>query len=377
MGLADSTGALVQGAKRLADAGRTDEAITAVEEAVGIRRHLVEVHGTFMYERDVAHGLAELADLYARAGRSADAIAAGDEGVAILHTLSASHAFLKPDWLNALSRNGSMKAAVGEWQSAAADLGAAVRGFYAMAARDSYRFEPGLGVSMGRLRDLLGTVSFQPDDLELLAEASAGTSGTSITSDSPAPDPFAASVARELALLRGDRAGALAAMETFKQLAEEFPGIFTPDVERCEPESGGRTGPGPESEAARPFGCETCWGEDPVAVKDNILRTCASYSTLVSGSHFAVSLIRCRTCKQLFASIFTEYVDWNGGEDPQYSVLVPLTRPEADSLIAGQMTVHAIGPLAAGRRHLHSDWPAGATKKVYWSERAFTVDEGE
>ena len=194
--------------------------------------------------------------------------------------------------------------------------------------------------------------------------------------DAPAPatpDPCAASVAREIALLHGDRAAAAEAMGTFKQLSEEFLGIFAPDVERCE--AGHDTEAEPD--AARRVGCETCWGDDPVAVKENMLGTYDAYSTLVSRSHFGVSLIRCRTCSQLFASIFTEYIDWQDSDDAQYSVIVPISRPEADALITGHIDVYAIGNLAAGRRHLHSDWPTGAAKKVYWSESAFTVDDGD
>ena len=45
--------------------------------------------------------------------------------------------------------------------------------------------------------------------------------------------------------------------------------------------------------------------------------------------------------------------------------------------LAARITVFAIGGLAAGRRHLHSDWPSGARQRVYWSESAFTEDAGE
>lgn len=371
MGSAGHAGALVRTAKRLADTGQTDEAIAAVEEAVSIRRHLAEVHPrTFMYERDVAHGLADLADIYAQARRVADAIFAGDEGVEILRTLSTSHPFLKRDHLDALSRNGSMKSALKEWQSAASDLGAAARGFYAATKRDPSQYEPGLGVSMGRLRTLLEAVSGRPDGLQLLAEID---SLSAVAPDSLTLDPFVASVARELALLQGDQAAALGARETFKQLSKEFLGIFTPDVERCETE--------PRSQAAfqaeRRVGCETCWGDDPAAIMENRVGRYDSYSTLVSRSHFAVSVLRCRTCAQLFASIFTEYIDWNNSDDAQYSVLVPIFRAEADDLISGRIDVFAIGRLAGGRRHLHSDWPTGSKKRLYWSETAFAVDDGE
>jgi hypothetical protein len=349
-----------------ADMEQTGEAIAAIEETVSIRRQLAETHPhTFMYERDVALALAELADVYAQAHRITDATAAGDEGVEILRTLSTSHRFLFPDYLNALSRNGSMKTAVEEWGSAATDLGAAVRGFHAATERDRSQFEPGLGVAMGRLRTLLEAVSRQPDGLRLLAEISTLFSNAS---DSRTPDPGTASVTRELALLQGDQAAAIAALESFKQLSSEFPGIFTPDVERCETRR--------PSSSERRVGCETCWGDDPAAVTER-RGTHDFYATLVSSSHFMVSIRRCRTCAQLFASIFTEYIDWDNSEDAQYTVLVPIFRAEADDLITGRIDVFAIGALAGGRRHLHSDWPSGAEKRLYWSESPFTVDEGE
>ena len=41
--------------------------------------------------------------------------------------------------------------------------------------------------------------------------------------------------------------------------------------------------------------------------------------TLIDESHFSISILRCPECSQRFVSIFTELIDWEDGDDSQYS----------------------------------------------------------
>ncbi|MFF2041085.1 hypothetical protein ACFVVX_11695 [Kitasatospora sp. NPDC058170] len=94
-------------------------------------------------------------------------------------------------------------------------------------------------------------------------------------------------------------------------------------------------------------------------------------------SHFIVSVQRCGLCSQAFVSVFTEYVDWVASQDAQYRTVLPITDAEADDLVAGRLSLHRLGALGDGRRHLQSDWPSGAEKpSVYWGSGAFGVSEG-
>lgn len=55
---------------------------------------------------------------------------------------------------------------------------------------------------------------------------------------------------------------------------------------------------------------------------------------LVDESHLIVSLRRCPACAQRFLWVFTERIDWTGGDDPQTWTILELTDEEADRLAA-------------------------------------------
>ena len=127
------------------------------------------------------------------------------------------------------------------------------------------------------------------------------------------------------------------------------------------------------------FGCAHCYGDDAEA-------TVAYYHgggleterRIIDESHFQVSLRRCRGCAQAFIAIFTEFVDWAGGDDAQYRDIVPVTPAEAAHLVASgeDVDLSYLGSLGAGRRRLSMDWPTGGEQCTGWEVGPFWVQPG-
>jgi len=123
------------------------------------------------------------------------------------------------------------------------------------------------------------------------------------------------------------------------------------------------------------YGCALCFGEDAEAARAYLL---ASVQVLVDESHFGVSLRRCTACGQRFVHIFTEFVDWVDGDDPQYTELVPVTGEEAAELAAQgeNVDLRAIEALGAGRRRLVMDFPKGGPRRVFFTVGALGIRPG-
>lgn len=79
------------------------------------------------------------------------------------------------------------------------------------------------------------------------------------------------------------------------------------------------------------FGCPRCVPAEPVKIGRLGL---VDVDRLVDESHFSLTIKRCEACGQRFAGIFTERIDWHGGEDSMTSNLLPLTDDEADRMLA-------------------------------------------
>jgi hypothetical protein len=73
------------------------------------------------------------------------------------------------------------------------------------------------------------------------------------------------------------------------------------------------------------FGCDQCCGDDPQAAK-NVAYT--GEAAIVDSSHFSLQVRRCPYCRQGFLFVFTEFIDWENGDDPQYCDLMPITEDE-------------------------------------------------
>src|SRR5689334_15312614 len=104
------------------------------------------------------------------------------------------------------------------------------------------------------------------------------------------------------------------------------------------------------------FGCKQCIPIEPTTATSLGLELVVH---LVGESHFGVSIRRCATCGQQFAWVFTETIDWDRGEDPQCTTVMPLTEGEAAGAIAhGERSLADLAGIAVQRRFLCDDWPA-------------------
>jgi hypothetical protein len=127
------------------------------------------------------------------------------------------------------------------------------------------------------------------------------------------------------------------------------------------------------------FGCTHCYGDDAEAAMAFLQNgRSPADRVIVDDSHFIVSLRHCVSCGQAFVSVFTEFVDWRGGDDAQYRDLVPVTADEAAAVLeqGEQVDLRFLGSLGEGRRRLSSDWPTGSDRRVGWRNGAFSVQEG-
>lgn len=95
------------------------------------------------------------------------------------------------------------------------------------------------------------------------------------------------------------------------------------------------------------------------------------FSELIDDSHFHVKILRCVPCKQHYLSVFTEFVDWADGEDPQYWSTVPLAESEANDLVAlgNAIKESHLLTIAKNRRCLQRDYPKGLEPTVYWKDK--------
>jgi hypothetical protein len=125
----------------------------------------------------------------------------------------------------------------------------------------------------------------------------------------------------------------------------------------------------PAPDRSAEFGCRQCYRDEDARAVWGRHRLRAE-RRLVDDVHFIVQILRCAECGQRFASIFTEFVDWSGGDDAQYRDVVPLDEGEAERLAAQGEDVDLawLGGLGADRRSLRSDWPTGAReRRIRWT----------
>ncbi|MEU9045304.1 MULTISPECIES: hypothetical protein [unclassified Kitasatospora] len=130
------------------------------------------------------------------------------------------------------------------------------------------------------------------------------------------------------------------------------------------------------SEAISEFGCALCYGEDAREAWERQGDGFEREAEVVDDSHFSVAVRRCRACAQRFVWIFTEFIDWRGGDDAQYNTIMPLTDAEAAGLVSGSLRPLDLGALGHNRRHLNQDWPSGGPARLGWKTGPFMVREG-
>lgn len=122
--------------------------------------------------------------------------------------------------------------------------------------------------------------------------------------------------------------------------------------------------------APKTFGCRKCWGEDAAATWR---WKCEPVDVIQDDSHFKLWLCACPQCGQMFVRIFTEFIDWEDGNDPQYRDLMPLTKDEAEYVRAHRepAPLQYLEALSEGRRHL-----AGGDSGTAWSNSRLWIVEG-
>ena len=115
------------------------------------------------------------------------------------------------------------------------------------------------------------------------------------------------------------------------------------------------------------FGCDLCWPADARAAwsaRDGLSRL----KELIDESHFIVAILACPGCDQRYVSIFTEMIDWEDGNDPQYWTLLPITVAEAEGLIQQEASLNemSLNALGRGRRCLRRDHPKEGPPQLFW-----------
>jgi hypothetical protein len=127
------------------------------------------------------------------------------------------------------------------------------------------------------------------------------------------------------------------------------------------------------------IGCQRCYPEElppDFLVYRGGLDTVES---VVDESHFTLQLLQCHNCGQLFVKVFTEFIDWHGGEDAQFWTVTPITSDEATRLIAegDDVDLQWLGSLGRGRRSLISDYPTRAPSRYAWRSGPVPLSRGE
>ena len=82
-----------------------------------------------------------------------------------------------------------------------------------------------------------------------------------------------------------------------------------------------RVAPADETRMIEPTQC-ILWRQPELAepLKDRF----EVVETYVDEDHWWRYLLKCRECRQLYFFAFYEQVDWEGGDDPQYTTYVPV-----------------------------------------------------
>jgi hypothetical protein len=120
------------------------------------------------------------------------------------------------------------------------------------------------------------------------------------------------------------------------------------------------------------FGCERCWPPSADAARA-AGQALTREADLIRESHFSVMLRACPSCGQRFVSVFTETIDWEDGDDPQYWTLLPVTDAEAADLVqrGDSLDEETLNGLGRGRRSLQHDHPKGKPARSYWGAGIF------
>jgi hypothetical protein len=117
------------------------------------------------------------------------------------------------------------------------------------------------------------------------------------------------------------------------------------------------------------FGCARCFlasAEEASEARRHFIEV----SRLTDESHIIVRILACPDCGQRCVSVFTETIDWSGGDDAQYWSVLPLTLEESEELVAQgeRVDLRWIEALGRHRRYLQIDFPTGKPRRVLWAD---------
>ncbi len=94
-------------------------------------------------------------------------------------------------------------------------------------------------------------------------------------------------------------------------------------------------------------------------------------ATYKDDNHWSRCLLKCRECGQLYFYEFYERVDWDDGDDPQYSTYIPV---ETEAEIETLKRQPPMGLLQFCPR-LQKDFPKGAkAPRIHWVRKARGAD---
>lgn len=167
-GLALSLSAL---AHRLFDRGRRSEALSAIEKAVEIRRRLVR-ENPVAHEPALAASLSSLGASLSDVGRRHEALAVTEEAVEILRRLTANDpAVYGPDLADTLSNLGNRLSAVGREAEAVSAIEEAVTAYRRLVAANPAAYEADLALALSNLGPLLLKAGRQREAMSVTEEA--------------------------------------------------------------------------------------------------------------------------------------------------------------------------------------------------------------
>jgi Tetratricopeptide repeat len=220
----------------LGEVGRREEALAAIQEAVAIRRELAGDRPD-AFRPDLAMSLSNLAIRLSALGRREEALAASQEAVGVYRELAADRpdAF-RPDLARSLSNLSADLADLGRRQEALAASQEAVTIRRELAADRPDAFRPNLAASLNNLAIRLGALGRREEALAAIQEAV----GLYRELAADRPDAFRPNLAASLATLAG-RLRALGRQEEAlaaigdavairRELAADRPDAFRPDL---------------------------------------------------------------------------------------------------------------------------------------------------
>jgi tetratricopeptide (TPR) repeat protein len=228
--------ALNNQSKMLSDLGRREDALTAIEEAVTIRRRLPDARPD-AFLPDLALSLNNQSAMLSGLGRREDALVSIEEAITIYRQLADAHpdAFL-PDLATSLNNQSNSLSELGRREDALTVIEEAITIYRQLADAHPVAFLPDLATSLNNQSNSLSELGRREDALTVIEEA---VTIRRQLADAY-PDAFLPDLATSLynqsnSLSKlGRRQDALAVIEDAvtirRQLADAYPDAFLPDL---------------------------------------------------------------------------------------------------------------------------------------------------